>query len=256
MTSPDFQTIRNFRDCGGYALAGGGVMKRGMLFRSAHFPDASDEDLAQLPALGIATIVDLRRDSERAMHPHRLWPECRVVLRTQRDGETLPPHLAAFRDAGESPEKAIAAMRAIYREMPYDPMLIDLYRAFFESLAENDGAVLVHCAAGKDRTGIIVALAHHFLGVSPDDALHNYMLTNGSRMQEPEVIARMQEDFRRDGRPAEESAIATVLSVRPDYLEEAFAAMRERSGSADGYLSDVLNLSPRRQAVIRERLSA
>jgi protein-tyrosine phosphatase len=69
-------------------------------------------------------------------------------------------------------------MTALYGEMPFAPSHLDLFAQYFQVLAESDRPVLIHCAAGKDRTGMLAALTHHLLGVSRDDLLADYLLTN------------------------------------------------------------------------------
>ena len=63
--------IHNFRDYGGYAVEGGGRLRSGMLWRSAHHQDATSADLVAVDKLGIETVIDLRGDDERAAHPCR-----------------------------------------------------------------------------------------------------------------------------------------------------------------------------------------
>ena len=62
-----------------------------------------------------------------------------------------------------------------YEEAPHLPRLVDLFTRYFETLATSDGAVIVHCAAGKDRTGLAVALTHHIAGVHRDDIIADYL---------------------------------------------------------------------------------
>ncbi len=247
---PGFQTIRNFRDFGGYRTADGGRLRRGHLFRSAHFPEAGPADLERLAALGIATIVDLRRPAEREKYPTPPVT-ARIVTHPGISGGALPPHLAAFEDAGSSAETAHAAMTAIYRGFVFDPMIVDLYRDYFTALEESDGPVLVHCAAGKDRTGLVCALTHRLASVGADDLLADYLATNDSNLVDSEAIARICETMSREGRPASEAAARMVLSVRADFLASAFAAIAERYASPEAYMEDVLGLTaPRRRAIV------
>ena len=257
MTVHTFEAIHNFRDCGGYPAANGRAMKRGVLFRSAHFPQATDNDLATMQALGLAAIVDLRRPQERETHPSRRWPgfDARVVEHPGRDGMALPPHLVAFERAGESGAEARAAMTQIYRDMPLDPMFIELMRDYFAVLAEAGGAVLVHCAAGKDRTGVAVALAHHVLGVGEADMLANYLATNESVEARYADTAPMRLFLGREGRTVSDDAIRTILAVEENYLRAAFATMDAKYGSRDGYLADAVGVTPAQQAAIVQRLT-
>jgi len=257
MTIHTFEAIHNFRDCGGYPATDGRTMRRGLLFRSAHYPQATETDLAAMRALGLSTIVDLRRPQEREFHPSPRWSgfDVQVVTHPGRDGMVLPPHLAAFERAGESAQEARAAMTQIYRDMPLDPMFVDLMREYFAALAESGGAVLVHCAAGKDRTGVAVALTHHVLGVSEADMMANYLATNESVEARYADTGPMRQFLAREGRAVSDDAIRTILGVEEPYLRAAFGTMDAEYGSRDGYLEDAVGVTPTQRAAIVARLT-
>jgi protein tyrosine/serine phosphatase len=258
MTTPAFQFVRNFRDCGGFPTRDGRMVRRGRLYRSAQFHEATDSDLVSLATLGISDIVDLRRPAERERYPSRRWADfsARVVEHPGIDGVELPPHLAAFADAGISGAAAKRAMLEIYRGFPIDPMICELYRDFFQTLAEARGAVLVHCAAGKDRTGLVVALAQHIAGMKREDILAHYLETNRSNLVSDAMIAAMRENSAREGRPFCDDAIMAVLTVTPEYLDTAFATIEARHGTLDAYLRDAIGVSSGRRENIVERLVA
>jgi len=116
----------------------------------------------------------------------------------------------------------------------------------------RSGAVLVHCAAGKDRTGIICALTHHIAGVHPDDIMADYLLTNDEARQ------RRKMDFLRGWlrdiahQEVDDEALRVAVGVNPAYLEAAFQVIRDAHGSIDAYLEDALGVD----AALRERLHA
>ena len=89
--------VHNFRDYGGYAVEGGGRLRDGMLWRSAHHEAATDEDLAALDALGLETIIDLRGDDERELHPCRRSENfsARVLFAVPEHDYTFSRSLAA-----------------------------------------------------------------------------------------------------------------------------------------------------------------
>jgi protein tyrosine/serine phosphatase len=232
--------VNNFRDYGGYAVVGGGRVKRGVLWRSAQHVAASDADLEVIAGLGLATVTDLRGDSERTLNPCRRHPSFAAQV-LHCDGETTG--LASHFDAAAgvlTEQDARAAMCRLYAEMPYRPNLIAVLRRHFAAVAAGDGASLVHCFAGKDRTGFSVALMHHVLGVHPDDARADYLLTNvamagrqfrGNAGQDASKYAGMSE-----------AASKALGGVSAEFLDTAFAATRASHGSVDGYLADVLGV--------------
>jgi protein tyrosine/serine phosphatase len=250
-----FEGIENFRDFGGYATAGGRALKAGRLFRSGHHARASDADLETLAGLGIAVIVDLRRPEERARDPSRRWPGfAGTVIASEAQQEKMVEWLTFL----AASDLSIAAFRRYmldyYRAAPTEPRYLDLYSRYFRALADSDGPVLVHCAAGKDRTGVLCALTHHMAGVHDDDITVDYLLTNDPERIEARlgVVGPLIREA--TGRTPSDEAIRYAISVDAEFLAEAFAAMREDFGSLDGYLDRALGLTPARREAICQRL--
>ena len=248
----DFEGIENFRDFGGYDTASGRAVKRGLLYRSANHAYASDADLERMRELGLAAIIDLRRTEERTREPSRRWPGFGAAV---VENDILSDH-ADWADSMKGVEVNAAWFLAdgmgYYRRAPFEPRHIDLYSRYFRTLAESDGAIVVHCAAGKDRTGLICALTHHVLGVSADDILADYLLTNDeSRMARK--IAFLGPWLRDTvGKVVDEDGLRVAVSVNPAYLETAFSVIREAHGTLDRYLEEVLGVG----ATLRDRLQA
>lgn len=242
--------ISNFRDYGGYAAAGGGRVRRGLLWRSGQHVAATDADLDVTGPLGITTVIDLRGKAEREANPCRRPEGFRAAV-LHSSGETAG--LASHIDAGAGVIDAAgagAAMVRLYAEMPYRPMLVPVLSDYFRALAGRDGASLIHCFAGKDRTGFAVAMAHHVLGVHRDDAMEDYLLTNAATAGRafPGTAAG---DAAKYG-ALSPGARAALLGVAPEYLESAYATVEASHGSADAYLADVLGVD----AGLRERICA
>ena len=246
--------VHNFRDYGGYAVRGGGHLRRGWLFRSAQHRDATPEDLRQIGELGLRVVIDLRGERERHVAPCRR-PEGfdAKVLFVNEETSGLAPHIEAARDVGD-PEQARAAMCAGYAAMPFRPRLIEAMRLYFEALAETDGPTLIHCMAGKDRTGLAVGLLHAAMGVSHDDIIADYLLTNTAGDAEERIAAGAVVVRKAYGAGLPDAAVRVLMMVRPEYLDAAFAGIRERHGDLDTYLAEVLEVSPERRQQIKRRL--
>jgi protein-tyrosine phosphatase len=248
--------IHNFRDYGGYTTRHGGRLVSGALYRSGQHLDATPADLEAVAALDLATVVDLRGDSERRSFPcARPGGFGAVVMFAP--GETAggghAPHVGAAR-AVETAADAHAAMVRLYESMPFRPNLVEVCRLYFEALAERDGASLLHCLAGKDRTGLAVALLHDQLGVHPDDAMSDYMLTNTAGNIDARIAAGARVVRDNFGHAMDDAAVRTLMSVHPDYLTTAFAAIRERHGSVQDYAAEQLGVTPQRLRRIEEKL--
>ena len=251
----DFDGIENFRDFGGYDTACGRGLKRGVLYRSANHAYASEADLARLRELGVEVIVDLRRPLERQREPSKRWDgfSGRVI-----ENDIENEH-ADWANQMAKVEKVDADWffedsLHFYRTAPFDPRHVDLFSRYFHALSDAEGAVVVHCAAGKDRTGMICAFTHHLAGVHHDDIITDYMATN----HEGRITARM--DFLRvyiknlTGRDVSDEALRVAVSVHPEYLDTALSEIESRCGGIDGYLRDVLGIDSAHRDRIGERI--
>ncbi len=249
--------IHNFRDYGGYAIQGGGTVRSGCLYRSGQHRDATANDLAAVDALDLATVIDLRGNSERRHYPCARGPGFRAEV-LFFDGETAgaggAAHAIAARDV-RGVEDAHAAMVDLYAFMPHRPNLQAVLRDYFRTLGGRDGAHLVHCFAGKDRTGFAVALTHQLLGVHRDDMMADYLLTNTAGDSAARIAAGA-ESIRRSRPDASDAAVAKLMAVEPDFLEAALATVDRDWGGAEAYVADVLGIDRPAVDAIRARLIA
>lgn len=248
--------IHNLRDYGGYAVPGGGRVKRGVLFRSGQHMEASEADLELIHALDIRTIIDLRGVSERAGFPCRRHPQFAAEV-IAHDGETSnsPPHEGGGGKVVMTPQKARERMLAVYTRMPVNPAMIAMFSRFFAALDARDGGSLVHCFAGKDRTGIAASLLLHVLGVHRDDVVAEFLRTNDAPTRdilERQSLPRMREHYG----DIEPEALHNLMGVLPDYIETYFAEVTRNHGSIDTYLASTLGVDEARKARLRDKLVA
>jgi protein-tyrosine phosphatase len=252
---PTFEGIHNFRDYGGYQAEGGAV-RRGLLYRSGQHVAATDDDLAALHALDIRTIIDLRGISERETHPcrrHQDWAG-EVIA---HDGSTTssPPHM----DIGPEVTTADYArdrMLAVYTRMPDNPAMHSMFGRYLHALADREGASLVHCFAGKDRTGIAATLLLHILGVSEEDQLHEFLLTNQSptfHVLRAQSVPVMEQ---RLGRKMDEASVRAMLDVHEDYLARFHEVAAQMHGSFDGWLEQAVGVDEDLRARLRNKFVA
>ncbi|MFI4974394.1 MAG: tyrosine-protein phosphatase [Caulobacterales bacterium] len=245
--------VENFRDYGDYPTAAGRRMRRGVLYRSASHARATDADLAFMDSLDLAVIVDLRRPGERERDPSRRPPGFKgQVIQNDTEAPGDDPWWTFIRSSDLSEEAFRGYLLNYYREAPHAERHVDLFSRYFQALARADGPVLIHCAAGKDRTGILAALTHHLAGVHEDDIVQDYLLTNHPErmaVRTPMVMALIEETT---GRKATEAAVRAAIGVEAEYLHEAFKVIRENHGSVDDYLQAALGVD----AALREALEA
>lgn len=246
--------VHNFRDYGGYGVEGGGRLRDGILWRSAHHETASDADLVAIDALGLETVIDLRGDDERESHPCRRSDQFSArVLFAGGITAGLAPHLQAAGGAIDA-ETARARMIDTYAGMPYRPALVATLRLYLAALAEYDAPSLVHCVAGKDRTGFAVAVVHRLLGVHEDDLMQDYLLTNTAGKIEDRIAQGAAHIRARYGAEIHDDAIRALMSVNPAYLDAALTTVRRDHGDIPTYAETVLNLTPAMRDAMIDRL--
>lgn len=206
----------NTRDAGGYPLAGGGTVRTGVLFRSDGLGRLDDGDRDLLASLGLRTIIDLRESGELQSTPSALGSLDAAVL---------------HRPVLEGRRPALAdSLEAVY-EFFVDECGTALATAVRELAQPGALPALVHCTAGKDRTGVVVALALSVAGVSDEDIAADYALT-GMFLNE-HFLAAIRSGTAATGRKVSR---AMATDCPPELILNTLARMRTRSGSIEGYL--------------------
>ena len=257
MQNPDpfliTEGIHNFRDFGGWPGADGRQVGTGLLYRSGQHVEASDSDLAAIAALNIRTVIDLRGEGERARNPCRRvegWDG--DVLFYEGETSSSPPHMDITPETTTA-EFARERMLAVYTRMPVNPAMQTMFARYLRALVERDGASLVHCFAGKDRTGIAATLVLHILGVSEADQRAEFLRTNDAptidvlrRQSVPGIEARL-------GRTLDEEGIRALLEVHGDYLDRFHAIVNESYGSLDAWLEAEIGVDDALREALRER---
>ncbi|MCI4646515.1 MAG: tyrosine-protein phosphatase [Hyphomonadaceae bacterium] len=246
--------VRNFRDFGGYTTGDGRTIKRGLLFRSGHYNEATEADIAWLENLKIQFQADLRRPDERERQPGK-W-SAPTVLTSDGGREMQSPHVTFLSQVEANVEEAEDWMNTYYVTAPFKPHHVELFTGWFDHLAGLEGEVgaLVNCAAGKDRTGIICALTKHVLGVSRGDILSDYEMTNIA----VDIDARLPDAQRYFNDMLGKAYAADVyrpfLGVRRRFLETAFDTIEKEAGSVDAYLEGTLGVTQEMRDAMKARL--
>ena len=250
-----FEGVDNFRDYGDYATAAGARIHKGRLYRAAHQAKATDADLAAMAELEIAVIVDLRRKGERTRDPSRR-PEgfSGLVIENDLGDHPEDPWQVFIAGSDLSAGSFRDYLMTYYQAAPHDERHLDLFGRYFRALAAAKGPVLIHCAAGKDRTGILAALTHHVVGVHDDDIMADYLLTNtAARLEErAPVVAQMMAEM--TGRTPSLDAVRVALGVDAAYLDQALKAIRAEYGSVDAYLEKALGMDAKVREGVEARL--
>lgn len=247
-----FDGASNFRDVGGLRGLDGRRVRWGRVYRSDALVQLSAADLAFLARLDLKTIVDLRSAEERAEGADPSIPgvgrlELTMPVHAVNPQKAKERALAGLLDAETSARDMKAAYRQLVDELT--PRFGDWLRAV---AGEEPAPILVHCTAGKDRTGFAIALLLLALGVSMDDVMRDYLATNEfTRARRLRSILKATV-FSRFKTSADD--ILPLLKVDASYLETAFERATERYGSFEGYLDGGLGIDEGALSRLQERL--
>lgn len=244
------QGTPNFRDFGGYPTTGGHSVKWGFLFRSGQLSNLSDQDVALLATLKLDLVCDFRRLEEQEADPSRLPMNKppRIASLPITPGSNAQFFDQAGGQLGDG-QTMFDFMVDINRD--FAVAQTETYaRMFREILAIEDARFLVHCAAGKDRTGFAAAIILLALGVSQEVVMRDYMLTQ--RFFSPhQEIDRLRQKYQMQQLDTE--SILPMLEVHEDYLSRALMAIAQDYPSVEIYLKEALGVGSTEVAELRAR---
>lgn len=242
----------NLRDLGGYRTSSGRALKRGRLFRSGQLETADERFTGVVAKLGIATVIDLRAGAERLPTGGPAFAGFTGSVQAARaDDEPVPHDMSHFLGAKSRSEVA-ARMSAIYRRLPASVRFRQSMGNFIRAISRGEGGTLIHCFAGKDRTGLAVALLHLAAGVHRDDAFHDYLLTNEMGAARIDTALGWLVGSRRINAP--DWLLQEVMAVRADYLEAGLAEIAATGASPAEYLAAAAGLGSAEFGSATERL--
>jgi len=234
----DLEGASNFRDLGGYPTADGRIVRWRRIFRSNHLGHLTPADIDVVRGLGVRSAFDFRGRDERAA------AVCGVADITVHSLPIEPTVVAALRArlaAGSlSADDAIEIMRESYRN--YVRLNTHSFRALFAHLLDDHAPLVIHCTAGKDRTGFACALVLHALGVPEEFIAEDYLLTNRFYRRDPSASTDLPDDVRQ-----------AIGSVEASFLTAGFDAIRTDYGDLESYLRDGLALGVGERTSLRER---
>ena len=211
--------ISNFRDLGGIKTKTGRVIPEGMLFRSANLHQALPQELD-----GISAVIDLRTETERGLLPDAvpdriayymmpIFDEATASITRERSLSSVPEMVPLYRKMVVSCQPAIQRVLSVIQNHDF-----------------SDGGILWHCTAGKDRCGVITAYVLSSLGVSTEDIMTDYMISNESCVSEAEaMVAKLAGKQLRE---EERQGIWDAFIAKEEYLQAAFEEMHFEENEA------------------------
>ncbi|MFJ8862003.1 tyrosine-protein phosphatase [Streptomyces sp. NPDC102451] len=256
-TDVDLSGVRNFRDVGGLPTADGRTVRYGRLYRSGHLAHATESDAAFLSGLGLHTIFDFRNAADHKLDGLDVeLPGVRNVSiplsdpadgaefwRLVRDGNIQ--QLRSILADGKGTARMVASYRSIIKDRTAE------HSRVLHALAEDSVPALMHCAAGKDRAGLSVAVSLLAVGVEKEAIEADYLKSNDAH--------RRYKVRRSDTSPVGMSdevmeLLNPLFGARAEYLTAALDTIDEIWGSADRYFLEGLKISHETRAKLRERL--
>ena len=249
------ENTRNTRDLGGYSTADGRHVKWNLLFRSDNLAALNETDLSYLGQLQLATVTDLRSDSERRQAPTRLPRQSPPIQYQTLDINNPEVDVAALGRKFYSGELSETELLALTDRTEYinNTALSRIWGQWVADLAKP-GALphLFHCTAGKDRTGFAAALILLTLGVSKDEVMEDFLLTN--QVLASHIEATVNKIQAHSAEPVDPDVLRQVIGVTPNSLEGAFEAMEAQYGSIQLYIEQGLGIDKQTQSKLRELL--
>ncbi|MDJ1131101.1 tyrosine-protein phosphatase [Streptomyces iconiensis] len=249
--------VRNFRDVGGLPTVDGRKVRQGVLFRSGHLAHATTEDSAFLAGLGLHTVFDFRNAADQAMEgPDVALPGVRNLnipltdpadgaefWKMVRDGEL--DQLRALLGDGLAAERMTTSYRTMIKARTAE------HGRILHALAEDSVPALMHCAAGKDRAGLSIAITLLALGVEREAIEADYLQSNQPHRR---YKVHRSEKSSAGMSPEVMELLAPLFDARATYLGAAFATIEETWGSIDTYLTEGLKLSAATLTRLRSRM--
>ncbi|GAA3842506.1 tyrosine-protein phosphatase [Streptomyces phyllanthi] len=256
-TEPELTGVRNFRDVGGLPTVDGRRVAHGRLFRSGHLAHATDEDASFLTSLGLHTIFDFRNAADQKLEgPDVELPGVRNVNLPLTDPADGAEFWKMVRDGDLDQLRSLlsdgkAANRMIHSYRTIMTRRTDEHSQVLRALAEDSVPALMHCAAGKDRAGLSIAVTLLAVGVEREAIVADYLESNATHRRYK---------VHRNGTstsaysPEVMELLNPLFDARAEYLEAAFETIEQNWGGVDAYLEQGLRITPQIRERLRERL--
>ena len=229
----------NFRDIGGYVTKDGRTVRWGKAYRSGAMPLLSEADYSLIDQLGIGSVVDLRSIEEREVAPNMV--DDRTGALFIANDYSLKPLMAGFsKGNGEN----------VYKGM--EKILVPQLRAIYRRIEANEGAVVYHCSAGQDRTGMATALLYDMLGVDRETILKDYHMSTALRRPQWEMPRVNPADYPNNpilkyyyAADEKKRTVAEPLYTPSgaSHLAQFFTYIDAQYGGSEGFMKQALRLT-------------
>lgn len=233
----------NFRDLGGYTTKDNRKVKWGLFYRSEDLSDLKNEDLGYFKTLGIKYVLDYRSKEEKKQNPDVQVPlvkNLNISALSSLDNENFDM-VSYIEEIIKGNKMTITPDKLLlegYKSMPINnPAYKELFKLFKNP---NNTAILQHCTAGKDRTGVGSALILLALNVPEETVIKDYLKSNESRAESNKKIMEVYGEYIKDDKT--ENLIKGILGVNKNFIEESLNTIKNNYSSYDEYFEKEYNL--------------
>ena len=247
-----FEGIWNFRDLGGYITEDGHRIKWGKLYRSGQLSGLTPKDQADFKALDIGLVCDFRYEGEQRRAPNNIEISSEVNIMS------LPIRNGSFRGFFEKlgveepgSDDMLAAMKQIYCDFVNEHA--QTYAEMFRHILETENGALIHCTAGKDRTGFGSAMILAALGVGRETIMTDYLLS--ARYFSADIAVSLINRSSEGNRQPVFSmdVLRPVYEVYPEYLLAAFEEIERNFTSVDHFMTEALGVAPQLRQALKDK---
>lgn len=261
------ESIPNARDLGGYKTVDGRCLKYKKLIRSGTLGALTKKDIDILKnEYDLNVIIDLRTEKERNENPDPIIEGIKSyhnpILKEESFGITREGETKSSKDSFDYSEMLLNHVKQmdeneqnlgnLYAEFVKSEFSLSQYRKFFEYIIHhNQGSLLWHCTAGKDRVGTTTALLLRMLGVDMDTIMKDFLLTNEFLKEQTRNIVNQVRVKTSDERII--NLVAKLNSVEECYLDDFFNTIDIDYGSFEVFVSSKLGITDEKILVLKEK---
>ncbi len=244
-----FRKVINFRDLGGYKGAGGKTIKHGLIYRSGGPSRMTELEIEVLRSLNLKTILDLRAEHEIRREPDPYFEGVNMlrysgVIENGKDIDFSPQ---GMNKTGKDGWDQLHKLMTYYQKMAIGNKAFEM---MFEVLLNKEVPLLIHCATGKDRTGVAVMLILLALGVDENTVYEDYMLSREYRREILEWDLKMSEE-----RIRKEPVLGELLTIQHAVSEniglEVIGSIKHRYGTYEEFLEREYGLDSEKLECLR-----
>ncbi|MBC3916530.1 tyrosine-protein phosphatase [Undibacterium sp. CY18W] len=255
-----FEKLSNFRDVGGCHTADGHRLRTGILYRSEELSRLTRQDQIKFQALGIRLICDLRSPEESRKRQARLSQTDMADLTmvniplhqtTSQDGSRR--RILGFVFGKSGGEQFMDFSRTYYEQLAFG-QAGPLREIICRLAQERNLPALIHCTAGKDRTGFVVALIQLLVGVPYPVVMQDYLRTNDYFTLRLAGFIRMVRTLTLGQVSAER--LKQILMAHPESLDTVYQEILKRHGSVECYLREACGIGNETLQQLKQRLLA